>query len=59
MARLSTAYAMRLDMVRSIAQISVPYDKLGDDVEDCLALLRGRMLRRQQNGANLDESSQG
>jgi hypothetical protein len=34
-----------------------PEDELGDDVEDGLTPLSGRMLCRQQNGTNLDQIS--
>ena len=44
--------AVRCARVR-IARISIPDDELGEDVEYGLAPLSGRVLHRQQDGANL------
>ena len=44
-------------MLQARPRIDAPHDKLGEDVEDGLAPLSGRVLHCQQDGADLHRHS--
>jgi len=45
----------RSQLTQSRHEVGAPHDELGEDVEDGLASLSGRVLHCQQNGTDLGQ----